>query len=260
MDIIYIYNKMAIKEILLKMLIDFKHNFKSNFFIEGGTLLGAVRHHSFIPWDDDIDIGIMKDSVEEFESTMKKLESEGYGYCPIWWGYKIYKKDGDRVKRNKWRDHKQQYQGQGLSRVEQIKKASSTYRPDDMYDYEEYRFPFIDVFVWEYLGKNRIGYSGYKNHKLWWPKSDIPYLREDNIFPLQKIKFCGVEFNCFNNPHNYLSFNYGEHYMWLVRVHKKNDHRGYKKHLVRAKVYKNGEYIGESAKEYNAFYMDKINE
>lgn len=49
-----------------KQVIDLCNRHRLRYYLLGGTFLGAVRHKGFIPWDDDIDIGMPRTDFERF--------------------------------------------------------------------------------------------------------------------------------------------------------------------------------------------------
>ena len=92
-------NGEELKKIELEILTAVHNCCENNnikYYLWGGTLLGAIRHGGFIPWDDDIDIAMTR---SDFEVFLKAFSSDDYtvSTCELdqnhpYWHAKVYHK------------------------------------------------------------------------------------------------------------------------------------------------------------------------
>lgn len=88
-EIVFLQNKWSPKGSQLRSLQDdlliamkfldticVTHNIQ--YFLNAGTALGAVRHHGFIPWDDDMDIALLEKDYKRLIKVLKKLDDDTF--------------------------------------------------------------------------------------------------------------------------------------------------------------------------------------
>jgi phosphorylcholine metabolism protein LicD len=219
-----IHKPLAIK--LLKQTIDILNEFRINHFLISGTLLGYIRHNDFIPWDDDIDLLVDNSILNKLEHIVNKYPNINLFFKEKYDSVKICFTDGIQVSdKSNWNN-----------------KAVN-----DPNGQKKYTWPFIDLFTYEKgpglhaCGKwEDININGLKQ-RIFLPFSGpcdscFRFIKEDdivffhnnwsknNFFPLQEVNFLGIKCNIPNNPHHFLSKNYGTDYMTIVesssRIHK----------------------------------------
>ncbi len=228
-------------DIILKILDDNGIKYMMSY----GTLIGAVRHKGFIPWDDDFDVFLFG---EEYDKALKVLRENlpediivhDKENDPIYWPYWSRIRDTHSEVYSKLfpNDNKYKYRGINFDiyRIDKIKKKDAeklryfhylTYQ-DRVYksgliSYKEKICKKLSLYPKYFKASLKSMFSSDNEEVYWFILGYYDGVDKDTIFPLKKYEFEGRKFYGPNDADKMLRQRFGD-YMEIPKYEDRKAH------------------------------------
>tara|TARA_B100001540_G_scaffold179275_1_gene158143 strand:+ start:3986 stop:5110 length:1125 start_codon:yes stop_codon:yes gene_type:complete len=170
---------------LLEGVVTIIEQQKCNYFLDAGTLLGAIRDKQFIPWDHDVDLGLIYNNQKEVDKLIKALKKKFYIRALQ------FKDDPEIWKPGKYRIIKA-YRKKGLFKREKL---------------------CLDIFIFYQSKLDNTGEEVYK-YGVWGRNAFYP---KHILEAFETTKFYNREYVIPKNPTKFLEFKYGANWKTPIK-------------------------------------------